>query len=210
MDTKSKKPLDTVFVCAYNGAMVKTMGKKRRLTWWMIALGLVLLGAGYLTFRQIEMRLQKAEFKRAEAYVEQVAAKLKGSVRTNPDATNQSRSCSYAARKFAKGPRSCFISERLIYRYKTVEQANILLKEMLKVGGEKIYGYGPEDSTQYSALNSYQTITQSQKDPVLDSCDKSFTYYNEDLFGGEAFAGDFIVKVSCYGEALAEYYPIAT
>lgn len=189
--------------------VAKKTASKRRLTGYIIVTILVVLAAGgCLLFRQLQLYHQRKAFRRAEAYVAQVALELaKTSSQQHTKVSHQT--CQYSHQKYARGSRSCIASENLIYHHQTIDQANMLLHNMVQSGNGKVHGYGPENKTQYDASSGSQMITQDQDSHVLDGCTRSFTYYNQSVASDNASVGDFIARVSCYGKALAEYYPVS-
>lgn len=165
------------------------------------AVGLIVFG--YLLFRQVEMRIQKAEFRRAEAYVSSEQEKIRSTAGViGSDSTE--RYCYYMARKYEHGPRECIITSKIIFNNLSIDDANRLVRKFADITGGKVSSsFTDGDSGQ---IGSSQNVYQTERHHVLDHCSRVYRYH---LMNTNEFqARDFIAELSCKGGALAEYYPV--
>ena len=169
---------------------------------WLVMVVIVL---GYLVFRQVEMRIQKAEFRRAETLTTDVVNKI---IAQNDSATlEQDKSCGYASAKFSRGRRSCYVGYTLNYGLRSSAEATKMVHQFARQFSEPlestdsdfifVYKDGPLQSM-------HQTINMlSLRCSILYSFEpksaKAFQYLDKGLL---------VVTVSCAKEALAEYYPV--
>ena len=85
------------------------------------------------------------------------------------------------------------------------EDATVLMMNIRPVTGTgSLSGY----ETRFTNAERNQLISQHDAPLYLDSCKVFFRYYMIYSKGDNAFPGDFVVVLSCEGDAQAEYYPM--
>ena len=189
-------------------ALIKSVPKQRfykSLKFWT---PLAAICIGYLAFRQIEMRIQKAEFKRAEAYVEETSENLKHNDGLQIEKKKQ---CVYASTEYGKGRRSCVIRQSVLYLKKPVDEANELLSSISAVNNkQKLEADHSTELIEFNGLQKQQ-ISQDLPEKFNDiSCHVNYDYFplTDKLFEESVSPQSFIVTVTCGGSALGEYYPV--
>lgn len=164
----------------------------------LVALALVL--GGYLLFRQVEMRIQKAEFKRAESYVASEASRATKTVKPEQNSTNNS--CTYRSKKYGRGDRSCQVSQVLKYRVINYNNANEVMRMVANNYDSPVYNQSGSSLKISAGMSS--TFSQKLYGSKLD-CSVDYKYAPKSPASAENY---LTITFSCYKNSFAEYYPV--
>jgi len=161
----------------------------------------------YLLFRQVEMYIQRAEFRRAEALVLDVKQQVESEL--TPTSAEHIKNCNYASTKWGRGQRGCIVGyvvdHGVIRENEALERAHDIKDKVSK-------RWSVDTSSSANKLNSQdrrvQLIEQNIRELNLN-CSVNYSYEVVELQTNQNVRyGNLLISITCGGPALAEYYPV--
>jgi hypothetical protein len=186
--------------------------------WAMFGILSLVIIAGFLVYRQFEIKEEKQRFEQARASIDALYTEIVA-IAGEPDKTETSESCGYAERKFDRGPRSCNVRTAFVYSLSDEKAANQQYKSV-KSGLSESQGYFTITFTNEGErlpLKPYDESFENEIDysmrEVLTSmnCSLSVRYGSSDadwhFINSTAERNSISVSMGCRGDAKAEHYP---
>lgn len=199
------------------GKKLSAKPKQRRLTKQRTRLyktkrfciAVLVLTIGYVLFRQFQIRLQKAEFHRAEGYIEELRLKVNGYQQTQLQYTTKTNACRYSSAEFGHGRRNCSVGAKIVYPNISLDSANRGLKKIsgLANGGTLVTSSQSMDIvfTKHDDVNHVEQNLPFTSRVTDITCSASYVYAKS-ANSGSTDLGDFTIYLICGGSALSEYY----
>lgn len=177
---------------------------------WIVGIGLV----GFFgVYRPVSVYLDKQRFLRAEKEIEEVAEQIQAKIGP-ADQVKRGASCSYASRKFERGPLSCGVGVHGIYIADDPSSANSILEKVVSIKASTLYpGASQQGATEFKdnkASHVQQSFTQDFYSSGL-LCKIEYVFpaeVNLEEYFPENDTRNIRITTRCSGDARAEHFPV--
>lgn len=181
----------------------------------ILIITLLVLAVGYFAIiRPLQISREKQEFLNAEKEITAIADKIQDKI-GQADQIEQDKYCSYASRKFERGPRSCTTYVKLMYQNVDPDLATQLSNQSFSIVDGRLYSRGGErlDMVEFVPQDQHRDQEFTKE---LDGfygnfrCKLRINYPLLDLGAHPAPASEnsMAIVALCSKSSIAEHFPV--